>query len=196
MAMLSRIKSSFMGTRANLKLRLPGLRRSGERREIPSTKCSAADCGGGVAITKEDEYWRVFRYFDTNKDGKISANELRNYFASVGDSVSDEEARKIIQEFSKGKAGGEDSMRMEFGEFVRMAELRDNDDDNVVILRRAFEVYEVDKGSGFITPEGLRCVLLRLGDVKSYQECEAMIGTYDLDGNGALDFNEFQRMMT
>ncbi|KZV20209.1 Calmodulin-like 41, partial [Dorcoceras hygrometricum] len=147
---------------------------------------------------KEDEYWRVFRYLDTDKDGKISANELRDYFASVGDSVSADEAKKIIQEFSRSKGGGgEDSMRLEFGEFVRMAELRDGDDvDNVVILRQAFEVYEVDKGSGFITPEGLRCVLRRLGDAKSYQECEAMIRTYDLDGNGALDFYEFQKMMS
>ncbi|XP_073127683.1 probable calcium-binding protein CML41 [Henckelia pumila] len=200
MAMISRIKSSLMGTKADfkLRLRLPGRLR-------PSTECPADDGGGssgggGVAITsKEDEYWRVFGYLDTNKDGKISANELRNYFSSVGDTVSDEEAKKIIREFSKGKGGGgggEDSMRLEFGEFVRMAELRDSDEDKVVILRRAFEVYEVDKGSGFITPEGLRGVLRRLGDVKSYQECEAMIRTYDLDGNGALDFYEFQKMMS
>ncbi|KAI3465011.1 hypothetical protein Pfo_021674 [Paulownia fortunei] len=143
------------------------------------------------SVNKEGEFRQVFRYFDANNDGKIAADELSAYFASIGDSVSHEAAEKIIREFSKGSA--EDSLLLGFGDFVRLMELRDTEDDKV--LRQAFEVYVVEKGSGCITPEGLRQVLRRLGVVKSYRECEAMIRVFDLDGNGVLDFHEFHKMM-
>ncbi|KAI3460285.1 hypothetical protein Pfo_016948 [Paulownia fortunei] len=181
------------------KLRLPRRLRSKPHTASPppeTTSPGRGSAGGGIVTpkssSKEDEFRQVFRFLDADNDGRISAEELRSYFASVGDSVSHEEAERIIGEFSKG--GDEDSLLLEFGEFVRVMELRDSDDDNV--LRQAFEVYEVDKGSGCITPEGLRQVLLRLGDVKSLQECRAMIRVFDLDGNGVLDFDEFHKMMT
>ncbi|KAL0432454.1 UNVERIFIED_CONTAM: putative calcium-binding protein CML41 [Sesamum latifolium] len=138
--------------------------------------------------TSEDEFRRVFSFLDADSDGKISAEELRDYFDSIGESLSYDDAKRIIGEFSNG------SLLLGYGEFVRLMELRDGDGD--VVLRQAFEVYEVEKGSGFITPEGLRQVLRRLGDVKSLQECKAMIRVYDLDGNGVLDFHEFYKMMT
>ncbi|KAK6115862.1 hypothetical protein DH2020_008131 [Rehmannia glutinosa] len=146
--------------------------------------------------SKEDEFRQVFGYLDSNSDGRISADELREYFVSVGDDVSREEAEKIIGELLGGGGGGgeESNLLLGFGEFVRLMEVREGENDDV--LRRAFEVYEVEKGSGFITPEGLRRVLGRLGDVKSVQECRAMIRVYDLDGNGVLDFDEFYKMMT
>ncbi|KAL0325692.1 UNVERIFIED_CONTAM: putative calcium-binding protein CML41 [Sesamum radiatum] len=183
------IARSFAG-RA-FKLRLPFRRRSKPRTEDPSHE-TTAHCGGGLKSSKEEEFRQVFRYFDANNDGKISAEELSAYFASTGDSVSLEEAEKIIREFSNDGAG--ESLLLEFGEFVRMMELRDAEDDKV--LRQAFEVYVVEKDGGCITPEGLRQVLRRLGDVKSHQECEAMIRVFDLDGNGVLDFHEFHKMMT
>lgn len=161
------------------KLRLP-------RRLRPNTTTP-------IRISKEEESRQVFRFLDADNDGKISADELRAYFSSVGDSISQEEAEKVIKEFSSG--GDQDPLLLEFGEFVRVMELRDGDDDGGVVLRRAFEVYEVEKGSGFITAEGLRRVLRRLGDVKSVEDCRAMIGVYDLDGNGVLDFDEFCKMM-
>ncbi|KAL3840336.1 hypothetical protein ACJIZ3_024927 [Penstemon smallii] len=167
----------------SLKLRLP-------RRQKP-----AAAGGGGTtppkATTKEEEFRQVFRYLDANDDGRISAEELRAYFVSIGDTVSYEEAGKIIREFSNA----EDSLLLTFEEFGRMMELR-GDVEEDTLLKQAFEVYEVEKGSGCITPEGLRLVLRRLGDVKSYGECADMIRVFDLDGNGVLDFYEFQKMMT
>ncbi|PPR97521.1 hypothetical protein GOBAR_AA23147 [Gossypium barbadense] len=60
---------------------------------------------------------------------------------------------------------------------------------------KAFEMFELEKGSGCITPKGLQRMLNRLGDAKSYDECVAMIRVYDIDGNGVLDFHEFHQMM-
>ncbi|KAK3038154.1 hypothetical protein RJ639_029608 [Escallonia herrerae] len=147
----------------------------------PAAKCSA----------KEDEYLEVFRFFDSDGDGRISGEELRAYFMSIGECVSCDEAQRVIRDFDT-----DGDNLLELGDFVRLVE-RENggggDDDD---LRRAFEMFEVDKGCGFITPKGVQQVLNRLGDSKSYQECEAMIRVFDLDGNGVLDFHEFHKMMT
>lgn len=173
---------------------------SSRLRSTPPTSPRRSGGGGGEAavspksISKEDEFRHVFRFLDADNDGKISADELTAHFATIGDSLSREEAERIIGEFSKG--GGEGPLLLEFGDFVRVMELRDDGGDVDGVLRRAFEVYEEEKGSGCITPEGLRKVLRRLGDVKSVEECKAMIRAYDLDGNGVLDFDEFYKMMT
>lgn len=46
------------------------------------------------------------------------------------------------------------------------------------------------------SPPGACRVLGQLGDKRSVAECEAMIHAYDLDGDGGLDFHDFQRMMS
>ncbi|KAK4434482.1 putative calcium-binding protein CML41 [Sesamum alatum] len=183
----------------SFKLRLPRRLRFKPSAAGPSPETTSPGCGspgGGLLTpktsTSEDEFRQVFSFLDADSDGKISAEELGDYFASVDDSLTYEDAKRIIREFSNSR--DEESLLLEFADFVRLMELRDSDGD--VVLRQAFEVYEVDKGSGYITPAGLRQVLHRLGDVKSLQECKAMIRVYDLDGNGVLDFHEFSKMMT
>ncbi|MBA0710961.1 hypothetical protein Golax_010202 [Gossypium laxum] len=136
--------------------------------------------------TKEEALQAVFHRFDTDGDGKISSEELISYFASIGDNMSKEEAQRVIQDFD---IDGDNLL--EFKEFVKLMEGGNEGDD----IRRAFEIYEVDKGSGCITPVGLQQMLNRLGDMKSYEDCVAMIRVFDLDGNGVLDFHEFQQMM-
>ncbi|KAK9285958.1 hypothetical protein L1049_025160 [Liquidambar formosana] len=135
----------------------------------------------------EDELKDVFRCFDGNGDGKISALELRKYFASIGEFMSHEEAQGMIDDFDTDKDG-----LLDFTDFVRVMKRKDGDED----LRLAFEMFEVKKGSGCITPKGLQRMLKRLGDKRSYEDCVAMIQAFDIDGNGVLDFQEFRQMMS
>lgn len=134
----------------------------------------------------------VFDHFDGDKDGKISSKELMDYMASVGESVTHNMARSVIREFD---SDGDELL--EYGDFVRLIEQQDSDEDedDDDVLRSAFEMFEVDKGCGYITPKGLQRMLRQLGDIKSHDECAAMIRVFDLDGNGFLDFHEFQHMM-
>lgn len=97
-------------------------------------------------------------------------------------------ARGVIAEFDEN--GDE---LLEFGEFVKLMEREGEVDED---LKRAFALFEVDRGCGLITPRGLQQMLNRLGDSKSYHECAAMIRAFDLDGDGVLDFHEFRHMMT
>ncbi|KAB2628062.1 calcium-binding protein CML41 [Pyrus ussuriensis x Pyrus communis] len=133
------------------------------------------------------ELAKVFDHFDTNNDGKISGDELFAYFVSVGEAMSNIEVQSVIEEFD---SNGDNLL--EFEDFVKLMEREGDGNDD---LKRAFEMFEVDKGCGCITPKGLQNMFNRLGDAKSYDECASMIGVFDLDGNGVLDFHEFRKMM-
>ncbi|XP_016494212.1 putative calcium-binding protein CML41 [Nicotiana tabacum] len=140
--------------------------------------------------SREDEFREVFRHFDTDNDGKISAFELRAYFGSIGEHMSHEDAQEIIDELDTDG----DSF-IDFEDFKKMVVQKEGTSDDES-LKAAFEMYEVEKGCGRITPKSLQRVLSRLGDPKSYDECVTMIQVYDTDGNGELDYHEFRQMMT
>ncbi|CAL1396253.1 unnamed protein product [Linum trigynum] len=142
--------------------------------------------------SKEADLLRVFRHFDRDGDGRISGEELGMYFASTtGEAMSREDAERVIGEFD-----GDGDGTLGYGDFVRMVDGGGGDGKEFDgDLRRAFEMFEEDKGEGCITPRGLQRMLVRLGDRKSLDECTAMIRPFDLDGDGVLDFPEFQRMM-
>lgn len=139
---------------------------------------------------KHDELKEVFDYLDVDKDGKISSKELMDYFASVGESMNHKVAKSVIVQFD---SDGDELL--DFGDFARLMKQEDSGELEDV-LKSAFEMFEVEKGCGCITPKGLQRMLRQLGDVKSQDECAAMIRAFDLDGNGFLDFHEFQRMMS
>ncbi|CAK7339504.1 unnamed protein product [Dovyalis caffra] len=171
-----------------------GLRLSLHRRRSKSSSASSSPnspmspCTPKKYSTREDELKEVFRHFDGDGDGRISALELRSYFGSIGEYMSHEEAESAINDLD----ADQDNL-LDFQDFLRLMnrEANDKDDD----LKMAFEMFEMEKGSGYITPTGLQRMLHRLGDAKSYDECVAMIHVFDIDGNGALDFHEFIQMM-
>nr|QQP23428.1 putative calcium-binding protein CML41 [Sedum alfredii] len=132
----------------------------------------------------------VFRYFDRNGDGKVSANEIRAYFTSVGEYMSYDEAKQIINELD---TDGDEML--DFQEFVNVMR-KDNQDDEDNELKLAFEMFEHEKGSGCITPKGLQIMLEKIGDLRTYNECAAMINVFDANRDGVLDFQEFRQMMT
>ncbi|KAL5777921.1 hypothetical protein ACOSP7_010847 [Xanthoceras sorbifolium] len=181
-AMVSKPSKWF--SNKTLKLSLPRLLRSKSKSSSPSSPTPLTPRND----SKEEQLQQVFRHFDTDGDGKISAEELKSYFASIGESMSDDEVQGVIKDFSNS------NNLLEFREFVRLIMEGHNEVDDD--LRRAFEMYEADKGSGCITPRGLQRMLNRLGDVRSHEECVAIIRVFDLDGNGVLDFHEFHHMMS
>ncbi|XP_065873227.1 probable calcium-binding protein CML41 [Euphorbia lathyris] len=143
--------------------------------------------------SRESELKEVFRRFDGDGDEKISAIELRSFFGSIGEYLSHEDAESVIEELDS-----DGDKLLDFSDFMKLmkrefrAEYEKEEEED---LRRAFEMFEMEKGSGCITPKGLQRMFHRLGDVKSYDECVAMINVFDIDGNGVLDFHEFYQMM-
>ncbi|KAJ4964081.1 hypothetical protein NE237_024020 [Protea cynaroides] len=137
---------------------------------------------------KKDELQEIFRHFDADGNGKISGSELRSYLASIGEFMSPEEAQGVNNDLD---AAGGDNLMLDFDEFVKLMEREGGDDD----LKRAFEMFVVEKGSGSITPEGLQRMFSTLGYKISNEECKSIIQAFDQDGDGVLGFPEFQQMM-
>lgn len=57
------------------------------------------------AIDTEAEVRAAFDVFDRNNDGVISAAELREVMASIGEKLSDEELEEIIREVDRDGNG-------------------------------------------------------------------------------------------
>ncbi|XP_055827682.1 probable calcium-binding protein CML41 [Solanum dulcamara] len=179
---------SFSSHYKNLRVILPRLRSKSSNSSQNSPKSPNISRRNS---SKEDEFREVFRHFDTNNDGKISAFELRAYFGSIGEHMSHENAQEIIDELDTDG----DSF-IDFEDFKKLLLQKEGSIEDDESLKSAFEMYELEKGCGRITPKSLQRVLSRLGDSKSYDECVNMIQVYDTDGNGELDYHEFRQMMT
>ncbi|KAI4357551.1 hypothetical protein L6164_001491 [Bauhinia variegata] len=135
------------------------------------------------------ELEQVFKKFDVNGDGKISASELGSIMASLGEPTSEEELIGII----KGVDSDGDGC-INLDEFIEL-HTKDVDSNEVMEnLKDAFSVFDID-GNGSITAEELQKVMKNLGDECSVAECRKMISGVDSDGDGMIDFEEFKVMM-
>ncbi|KAL4575364.1 hypothetical protein LXL04_022206 [Taraxacum kok-saghyz] len=137
-----------------------------------------------------DDIHQVFNYFDENGDGKISPEELKNRFRKVGgeeSQLSDEEAEMVVR---LSDADGDGVLG--FDDFTKM--MKEGEDGE---LREAFVMYsgKSSREEGVITPKSLKKMLTRLGQSPTVNECTAMIGKFDVNGDGVLDFEEFRAMM-
>ncbi|XP_008808888.4 probable calcium-binding protein CML41 [Phoenix dactylifera] len=187
MANVAISKPSKRFSRKSFKLNLPFLCHQVDVSAPPATVSSPPS-----SRTKDriDELRDVFRHFDQDRDGKISGRELRAFFVSIGEEIPVEESEAVIAELDS-----DGDQLLDFGDFVGLME-REGGGEEDEDLRKAFEMFEVVKGSGRITPRGVQRMLRLLGDERSFEECKAMIRAYDLDGDGELDFHEFHRMMS
>ncbi|KAF3327006.1 calcium-binding protein CML45 [Carex littledalei] len=63
-------------------------------------------------------------------------------------------------------------------------------------LKQAFAVFDMN-GDGFITAVELMSVMgkLRLEEGMEIKDCERMIGAYDKDGDGKINFQDFRHLL-
>lgn len=135
------------------------------------------------------ELERIFRNFDEDGDGKISAEELRKCMRSVGEELPIEDAEAVVASVDSDGDG-----LLGFDDFSRLMEPKEDEEEKGRSLREAFEVYEM-QGEGCITPRSLKSALERLGQARSAEECEMMVRRFDIDGDGVISFDEFRVMM-
>ncbi|KAG6410173.1 hypothetical protein SASPL_128224 [Salvia splendens] len=140
-------------------------------------------------MEKYEQYKRVFSHFDSNGDGKISPEELRQCVASIGGDMAAEEAEAAVALMD---SDGDELLCLEdFVKIVEGAEEEEKQSD----LKAAFKLY-APEGSACITPESLKRMLNRLGQRRSVHDCKNMIAPFDINGDGVLNFDEFKIMMS
>ncbi|CAJ2676070.1 putative calcium-binding protein CML25-like [Trifolium pratense] len=135
------------------------------------------------------ELEEVFKKFDANGDGKISASELGSIMANLGQPSTEQELNSMIREVD---ADGDGCINLQ--EFIELNTKGVDSDEILENLKDAFAVFDMD-GNGCITAEELNTVMRSLGEECSLAECRRMIGGVDSDGDGMIDFEEFRMMM-
>ncbi|XP_057791535.1 probable calcium-binding protein CML27 [Salvia miltiorrhiza] len=134
-----------------------------------------------------DEVEKVFSKFDADGDHKISSAELGAVLNSLGAGASSEEVALMMSELDADCDG-----YIDLDEF-KSFQLRGEGDEKE--LREAFDLYDKDK-NGMISAAELHSVLCSLGEKCSVEDCQRMISSFDVDADGFINFQEFNKMMT
>nr|GMC69175.1 calcium-binding allergen Ole E 8-like [Ipomoea batatas]GMD52401.1 calcium-binding allergen Ole E 8-like [Ipomoea batatas]GME03473.1 calcium-binding allergen Ole E 8-like [Ipomoea batatas] len=143
-----------------------------------------------VYLQDAEEVQKVFERFDSNSDGKISAEELACVMKALGSDVSPEELGRIMEGIDTDKDGF-----INLQEFASFCKGEGEGDGGMKELREAFDLYDEDR-NGLISAVELHKILTRLGEHCTMDGCVGMIKSVDSDGDGSVSFEEFKKMMT
>ncbi|OJJ59963.1 hypothetical protein ASPSYDRAFT_44365 [Aspergillus sydowii CBS 593.65] len=146
-----------------------------------------------AATLSEDQisqYRDVFKIFDKDGNGDISAEELGEVMRSLGQNPTETELKDMVDELDLDRTG-----TIDFDEFLVMMSRKVKDSDPEAELRGAFEVFDQDK-NGTISADELRKVLTSIGDDVTDADVDEMLKLADVNGDGSIDYQEFVRLMS
>ncbi|KAJ2748957.1 Calcium-binding component of the spindle pole body (SPB) half-bridge [Coemansia nantahalensis] len=142
-----------------------------------------------ISDDKIDEIKEAFGLFDTNKDGFIDYFELKVAMRALGFDQKKDEVLRVLQQ-----CGTDDGSKIGIDGFVKVMSAMIAARDPVEEYKKAFKLID-EGGSGMITAPNLRRIARELGENISEDEIQAMIDEFDLNNDGAIDENEFIKIM-
>eukprot|EP00917_Polyrhabdina_sp_WS-2016_P023097 GHVP01050005.1.p1 GENE.GHVP01050005.1~~GHVP01050005.1.p1 ORF type:complete len:468 (+),score=92.27 GHVP01050005.1:220-1623(+) len=134
-------------------------------------------------LTTEEEnrdLTKIFEALDTNGDGKLDRNELINAF------VNEAQVDEILSQVDFDGDG-----HISYSEFLTASANRETLLSKTR-LQRAFQIFDRD-GDGKVSKEELM-KLFELGEM-GRDEVERMIRAIDVNNDGEIDFEEFEKML-
>jgi len=128
----------------------------------------------------------LFAAMDTNNDGKIDSQDLHNALEKVGAAIDESEMQELFHASDIDGTG-----QIDYEEFIAAMLDSNRVARRKEAVRKSFE--ELDKdGDGFITAEDLVKVMPRGSSIELARD---MVNEVDKNGDGRVDYHEFQQMM-
>eukprot|EP00475_Leptophrys_vorax_P045559 TRINITY_DN9499_c0_g1_i1.p2 TRINITY_DN9499_c0_g1~~TRINITY_DN9499_c0_g1_i1.p2 ORF type:complete len:186 (+),score=1.03 TRINITY_DN9499_c0_g1_i1:323-880(+) len=150
---------------------------------------------------EREELTDAFHRFDRDGDGRITADELSAVLRLLGVTATDSELTAMMRRADMDGNGSIDLDEfLELNATAEQMEMEGSEGSDDDVLREVFRVFDVDC-NGYISAEELYRVMTCLeGDegarsTVTLEECRAMIRKVDANGDGRVDFGEFQKMM-
>ena len=125
----------------------------------------------------------IFEEMDTNKDGTLTLNEIKEGINKICEicNMNEEEKEEILKNFDTEK-----QVRIEYNEFIAAC-LEQKSYLREEYLLDVFMMLDLD-GSGKISKQEIKIALN--GDLEN-ETLEKLIQEFDLDGDGEIDYREF-----
>ena len=111
----------------------------------------------------------MFRIFDTDGGGSISAEEFKKVMLKIDPSISIAKVQDMIDE-----ADADGNQEIDLSEFLVMMSRKASSMENEDELIEAFRVFDIH-GSGLITANEMKSVLQDIGENISIKEAQLMI---------------------
>ncbi|XP_010270444.1 PREDICTED: probable calcium-binding protein CML44 [Nelumbo nucifera] len=132
---------------------------------------------------------RIFVALDLNGDGRVCIGELTWFLDKVGVHIGLDELEEIVG----GRSLGLQEFIHLYNQSISKPAEEDEEEDTDLV--EAFKVFDLNN-DGFISCEELQSLLARLGLwSESYGDCRQLIGKFDTNLDGRIDFEEFKNMM-
>lgn len=141
-------------------------------------------------------YIAQFDLFDLDKDKKIDYHELKVAMKALGFDLPKSEILTILQTHGthsdppNSNAPHQSRLLLPFAQFQTVMSHRILARDPREEILRAFELFD-EGAKGLINLQDLRRVARELGEGLEEDELAAMIDEFDLDGDGAINQEEF-----
>mmetsp|Transcript_1111 Transcript_1111/g.2211 ORF Transcript_1111/g.2211 Transcript_1111/m.2211 type:complete len:198 (+) Transcript_1111:87-680(+) len=139
-----------------------------------------------------EELREAFNLFDTDGSGTIDVRELKAAMRALGFTVKKQEIREMLED--AGHKLDETGGVVEYNEFCAMMTDKMNSRDTREEILKVFALFD-EENTGKITFRNLKRVAQELGEDLTDEELKEMIDEADRTGEGAINQDDFYRVM-
>ncbi|CDW91107.1 calmodulin [Stylonychia lemnae] len=144
---------------------------------------------GELTEIQKQEFKEVFSLFDKDGDGTISTTELGTVMRTLGQNPTEQELEQMILEVDV-----DGNKEIDFDEFCALMIKKMKESEPEEELVEVFKIFDQDN-NGCIDWYDLKNIFKELGEKITDDDLKEMIEEHDADGDKALNFEEFVKMM-
>lgn len=133
------------------------------------------------------QFKEAFALFDTNKDGTLEPDEVKFIMSALGQEVTDQEVKDIIDVADTLGTG-----RIDFPSFLKQFQHNDDEDP----LEMMDEAFQLIGGGEDITESSVKEFLKSVGQNIIDVEAQEIIKVLDKDSDGKVNIDDFKAIWT